>query len=291
MQGAFYRAYHLHVHSEVPLPGARPDAEERSPDLRIVLSDEEDASPAVASSGPYRLLVDGSLVLEAPSIGRLICSERGSLLRVRQAAGAADSELAELLIATGLPMALWMRGHIVLHAAAAVLAGQRHAVALAGHSGSGKSSLVRELLLQGGRIVGDDTLCVRESSSPMSTYEVSGLSACTFLRVPDEAKTAPRGIVPVPPDRQLGTAPLGQILVLDPAAPSSATPRRLRGVEAFQALLQNLHRPRVPRLLGAAPVLLPCLAALSSAVGIYLWNPIGAEGIPLLPRNFDWMPK
>ena len=85
-----------------------------------------------------------------------------------------------MLMATALPAALWMRGETVLHAGAVLLPGMTHAVAFAGASGSGKSTMLRALLEHGARLVADDTVCVRAAANG---YQVAGLSAGTQRRV------------------------------------------------------------------------------------------------------------
>ena len=281
-----YRAYDLAVESEIAIPGAPALAGAHTPALRIVLADFG-ARAAVASSGPYGLLADGAILFEAQGVARYRANPDGTLLEVQPAAGAQAEEVAALLIATALPMVLWRRGDLVLHAAAAILPGCRTALAFTGSSGSGKSTLLRQLLDAGSQVVGDDTLCLRASpasAQPARTgVRSSGLPACILLRT----AVRQRESIPVPQARQTASTSLAAMLVPGTPAPSAAYAHRLRGPEALQAVLRALHRPRIPALLGVSASLFPRLAALTGSLELYSWNPTMETG--LASRNLKFL--
>ncbi|MDO9496296.1 MAG: hypothetical protein Q7J48_11395 [Nocardioides sp.] len=79
--------------------------------------------------------------------------EDGATVTVQGAPGAAPETIVQHLLAAPQAVAWMMRGITVLDAAVAV--GPHGAVAVAGHAGSGKSTLVAELLARGWALVAD----------------------------------------------------------------------------------------------------------------------------------------
>ena len=175
---------------------------------------------------------------------------------------------ASYLIATALPALLWMRGEIVLHAAAAVLPGAAGAIAIGGASGAGKSTVLRELVAAGASVVADDSICLRFTGTDMT---VSGLAGGYFVAQADNDSS--RRFEIVPPERQIRAAPFAGLLMLG-ARLSSDGPafHAVSGVAALEALLASRHRPRIPTLLGNNKAMLPVLARLSETLPVYLWN-------------------
>lgn len=255
-----YRGFGLEIDSAFAIPGAARSASDTAqPDLTItrsaaVLGPEAQAFP------PYRQL-GCQLELVVPGIAsyRLDAADRLLVAPEPEAAGA---DVSALLIASGIPMALWARAGLVLHASGVIPAGRELAVAIAGTSGSGKSALARAMLEQGGSLVGDDTLWLREQSSMITA---SGLPGGIFG--PDSSQSE-RPFWPVPSSAQADTASLAAIVVLDPAQPPG-TPRRLTGALALAAILRHRHRPRVPALLGLEAERLAFTALLCAAVPVY----------------------
>jgi hypothetical protein len=227
------------------------------------------AGPARAL-GPYRLAGD-RLLFEMPGMARYRC-EAGERIIVEPAAGASESAVAGYLIATALPALLWMRGDIVLHMAAALLPGMSGAIAVGGATGSGKSSILDQLVATGASMVADDTICVRfDGESPV----VSGLPAGYFLADGDAA----RAFQTVPPGQRVSAMRLAGVVMLGPRTSAGpATFHALTSVSAFEALLAGRHRPRVPMLLGRDTALLPVLARLSRELPIHRWDRV--EGQP-----------
>jgi len=191
---------------------------------------------------------------------------------------------ANFLIATALPALLWMRGEIVLHAAAAVLPGAAGAIAIGGASGTGKSTVLRQLVAAGASVVADDSMCLRFTGTDVT---VSGLAGGYFVAGAD--KDTARRLETVPPEHQIRAAPLAGLVMLG-ARLSSGAPvfHSLRGVAALEALLASRHRPRIPALLGNNKAMLPVLARLSETLPIHLWN--RREGAAALdPAEIAWL--
>jgi HPr Serine kinase C-terminal domain len=92
-----------------------------------------------------------------PEYGTCILSADGQRLRGAYGSGGPDA-WQRLLIAQALPFAAVLQGLEVLHASAVVV--QRQAVALTGHSGSGKTSLALELCRRGAGLLADDVVAL-----------------------------------------------------------------------------------------------------------------------------------
>lgn len=266
------RAYGLLIRSAWPLPGAMAIiADEQdyaaAPDIEII--EGSAALVGVAEeSGPYRY-TPNKLVFERRGVARYLCEE-GKRIVIEPFAGAREFDIVGSLIATALPATLWMRGEIVLHAAAAVLPSSACAIAIDGPSGSGKSTILDRLVAAGARVVGDDTLCVR---SVGNVIQVSGLSAAYFLRDAASDTAEERVLRTVSEARQLPSADLAAFAVL-------AMPRqdngfgfcKLQGYDALEVLLNGRHRPRIPRLLQSDACLLPSFAELAQKISVYSWQ-------------------
>lgn len=191
---------------------------------------------------------------------------------------------ASYLIATALPALLWMRGDIVFHAAAAILPGAAGAIAIGGASGTGKSTVLRQLVAAGASVIADDSLCLRFSGTGVT---ISGLPGGYFVAEADNGTS--RSFEIVPPEHQIRAAPLAG-LVMPGARLSSGAPafHALSGVAALEALLASRHRPRIPTLLGNNKAMLPVLARLSEALPVHLWN--RREGAAALdPAEMAWL--
>jgi hypothetical protein len=271
---SLYRAFNLQIRSTLLIPGAQrldhPESRLReAADLAITEGRVKLASPWL-EAGPYRT-AGGSLLFEKPGVARYLCEDKGASIMVEEMAGASQAHVLAMLAATTLPAALWMRGDLVLHAAAAILPGHQRATVFAGPSGIGKSTLLRKLLARGAVAVSDDVLCVRWCGS---TVEGSGLPACTFLRHPGQTGDSERSAIATPPAQRADWAELGAIVTLQPGSAHrlSGSFERLRGAESLAALLRHRHRPRIPLLLGMEPLLLSRFIRLVQALPVYSWN-------------------
>ncbi|WP_423605569.1 hypothetical protein [Sphingomonas sp. MS122] len=223
------------------------------------------AAPDVARSDRIYRFEGDALCFTAPGIAEYRC--RSARIDVTPHPAASETEVAAMLIATALPALLWMRGRFVLHAAAAQLPGWDRAIAIAGASGSGKSTILAQLVAAGGSIVGDDTIVIDTAER---LGEASGLAGGYFL---GGGQGAARDFHPVPRDRSLARAPLGAILVLSRGdAGAAQAVARLAPVEAVAQLLVHRHRPRVPALLGRHMAILADSALLARTIPLYSWS-------------------
>ena len=245
-----YRAFGLNIASEFEiLGGIRVD--QPVPDADIVITAGDTSTGNIeAVNGPYTRS-GNALLFDATGVARYYAPTHGQLL-IEPYRDADPSDVSALLIATALPMLMWMRGGILLHAAGIVPVGMEQAIAIAGPSGIGKSTLAAGFIASGGRLVGDDSLCLTLHGD---VRRVTGLSATLFR---SDGPNTPRIETIIPPELRLESARLAAIIVLC-IADENATPsvNRLRGVDAIEALLKNRHRPKIPAILGLEAALLP----------------------------------
>jgi hypothetical protein len=222
---------------------------------RIRLADARAMHP-----GPLYRWDAEDLVFTAPDVAEYRL--RSDAIQVAPSPGADPQQVSALLIATALPALAWWRRALTLHAAAVVLPGATGAIAIAGPSGIGKSTVAAQLLARGARLVADDSVAIDTVSDG---FVASGLAGGYHLG------DAERRFCPVAPDRSLRRAPLAAILLLarDARAPS-LTP--LGPLAAMPCLLAAQHRPRVPAMLGRRAEVLDACARLARAIPVYAWN-------------------
>lgn len=255
-----YRGFGLRIASDFAIPGAIELAEWPAAIDLTVASNMRTLGTAALSAEPYRVL-DSQLELTVPGVARYLLSAP-SELAVAPEPQAAPGAVEALLVASGLPMALWAQGGLVLHASGVVPAGATGAIALAGPRGSGKTTLGRALLAQGAILVGDDALWLRAQEGGIVA---AGLPGGTF---DPDAGQSERRFVPLALAAQAGEAELAALVVLDPQA-DHAEPQRLTGAAALAALLRHRHRPRVPALLGLEAERLALAVLLCARVPMY----------------------
>lgn len=198
----------------------------------------------------------------------MLCRTGGEIT-VHPAAGSDEMTIGGHLIATALPVQLWWRGDVVLHAAGLILPGHVTVTAVVGPSGAGKSAVVAQCLASGAEMVGDDAL--RLWRGPRG-WRVAGLSGGYFHRTPDGT----RQFIEMRDQQPTPARPLGRFLAL--ALPRGAAPRLspLAGTEALSAVLANRHQPQLPELMGLEAEQLSILTALSAYLPVTRWD--RAEG-------------
>lgn len=258
----WYRGYGLTIDSEFEIPGAVPIMRDAGPSDIVIRAGTAAIGPVDFTSGPYSRS-GNALQLDVPGVARFLAPTSGQLV-IALHPGADMQQVAALLVATALPMMLWLRGGFVLHAAGLIMPGASDAIALSGASGIGKSSLAHRLLARGARLLGDDTLLL---SLAGQRSMASGLPASYFLPGPP---AQPRWTQRVPPDLQADSAPLGAIIVLVRSGnDKNQATLRVSGPIALEVLLQNRHRPRIPAIMGLNGALLPVSAWHCRNVPIY----------------------
>jgi hypothetical protein len=165
-----YRLFDLCIASEIALPGL-PSCGEMAADWSVTplekKADSEDFDwvhtwkdadgqqiMSAACRGPVYLL-------DFFGLARFVVDFEARRVGAEPAAGCADSTLAHLLVDQVLPRAVCHEGRLVLHASAVGL-GDGSALAFAGVSGRGKSTLASAFYRAGYQLLGDDCLLLEE---------------------------------------------------------------------------------------------------------------------------------
>jgi hypothetical protein len=226
----------LRLATTLPLPGALPLApgDVAAPDFRIMLEGAADVAE------PHGFAVDGGTVTYTTGQGSYDCTV--DAICVTPAPDAPLDELSQLLIANALPASLWLRGMFLLHAAVVRLPGADRAVAIAGVSGSGKSTIAAALVDEGAELIADD--CAALSVGDQS-IEAAGLAGGLFLRSADGNSRAFRTVTP---GGARGVSALDAIFILDSGLDGNAAVP-FDPIRATEQLLAHRHRPQVPALL------------------------------------------
>jgi hypothetical protein len=154
--------------------------------------------------------------------------EDGATITVQDAAGGADPAAVERHLLAAPVAALWMmRGVAVL--GASVAAGPDGAVAVCGHAGAGKSSLVSELLDRGWDLVADGVApVVVEAGVPYC------LPAADSVWAWDDIDVVRRPWVPAP-------VPLAAVVLLSSVRAELAVSAPRAGLDRFLGLHENRY--------------------------------------------------
>lgn len=204
-----------------------------------------------------------ALVFSAANVASYRC--RPKSIDVSPCPGADAEWVSALLVATALPAALWMQGRFVLHAAGIVLKGSSYAIAIAGRSGTGKSLLAAQLLAQGARLLGEDSLALAVTNAGVTAC---GLPGGIHTRI---GKSEDRRFDPAAPNQSVLSAPLGAIIMLDGWAEAFDC-EPLSKTDAVAQIIANQHRPRIPAALKRRGSVLAQAAAIAAQVPVFLWR-------------------
>jgi hypothetical protein len=255
--------YGLRIRSEVSLPQARPAEARGVPDLEIVVGPSIEptmtrpdgeliAEDELSETEWYHFvrLTNGGFHLRYASACDFQVSADLRRVTIYPVKGV-DPDRLSVFTSGGLPaFVLMMRGELVLHASA-VDVGDR-AVAFAGFSGMGKSTLATLCCSQGARLVTDDVLrldladgvrCYLGANElrlrRASTELAAGFGVLPSLRPTGDGRQA---LTPQSATSEL--LPLAAIVI--PVADRAVTTLVLRRLEPIQAMLALLSLPRLP---------------------------------------------
>ncbi len=249
--------YGLRLDSQLAVPGAVPDDRDGPSDLSILLD-----PPQPTGDAPVYVQTDAGLCFVCPSVARYHIAVQS--IRVAPDPDARPDMITGMLVATALPAWLWLRGQFVLHAGAVRLPGGG-AMAIAGASGSGKSTILAQLAAAGAALIGDDTIAFSRDTGT----QASGLGGGWFATAADESA---RQFVAVDASQSCTSAAIVAILLLDQRRAGDGGLVRLDPVAAVAALLTHRHRPRVPTLLGRTVEVLRDATLLAGAIPLYSWR-------------------
>lgn len=159
----------LRVRSDLALPELLPwTGDERGVDLVIELGDVPDRVTGAAETHPLiQVSADGTCRFAMPEVAAFLVSPDGRAVTVAPSPGATEADIRVFLLGTVFAIVCQRRGLLTLHACC-VRAGSK-AVAFAGDSGVGKSTLAAHLRARGHALLTDDITVVdmRAPGGPM----------------------------------------------------------------------------------------------------------------------------
>ena len=261
-----YRLFGLSLRSELPLPELGDPASDEAVDVRISIAPQlevEDGEQVIAVEGIATFAVIG-----------------GRHIIVRPEPGVAPQNVRLYLLGSAMGMLLHQRRVLPLHANAIDIGGR--AVAFAGASGLGKSTLALWFADHGRRVVADDVCAIRINGAgrPMASpgiprlrlwreaIEASGRSVESFERsyAGDEGFDK----YDIPGDRLVARSedvPLVALYILERGRKFAIDP--LSGVDAAEADFANTYRGEYVAWAGTAQAHMRATMALIATTPIF----------------------
>lgn len=149
-------AFGLTIQSELALPEFL--AGNGQADVRITFGRVPRQVPQAAERTPWYEAAKGKFLLRVDGVAKYY-AENGDSILIEPLIDASDERIRMLLLNSVFPRLLLQRGCLVLHGAAVVLNGR--AIAILGHTASGKSSLAFTLYRRGYEILSDEVCALR----------------------------------------------------------------------------------------------------------------------------------
>jgi energy-coupling factor transporter ATP-binding protein EcfA2 len=272
-----YRAAGCEIESELELPTLPPCDEPRAAAAEIVVAlgpvaeglvNPDHMSPLFQTQGRRRYLVS------IPRVGRLLV-EDGCRITIDLENDPAD---VRPFLAGSVQAVLWhQRGLLPLHASVVSIAGC--AVALAGPSASGKSTLAAVLARQGHAVIADDIGIVdlrdkRPVVLPGSPFLLLWRDAVDFLGLPLAGLTRhlahrEQYLVANPAPFRDRPLDLCAVVLLSRRASGAPTIERLHGYQAARPLLRHVHASRAARALGHEAAVFAAVTMVAARVAIF----------------------
>lgn len=278
-----YSIYGLTLDSELPFPELPETSVDRA-DVSLRLGVVEFNS---AGNPPgkvlYKPITPAEVLVHFDRVGAAKV-ENGRTIVLAPASKVDPISLRLFALQQVLGVALLQRGCIVLHASAAAINGR--AVAFAGGSGEGKSTIVAALADEGA-VIADDVLAVRMEN----TAHPLALPGLTQLKLNEEARSLTRAAVPMgqrgaktlcamPSARTVEPAGLAAIFLLETAKALSLSP--LPKSRAAVELVRHTYGSRLLHAIGIADRHFQQTVELARAVPMFVLS---------RPRDLSLMPK
>lgn len=271
----YYRAATWILDSDFELP-ALPSVENRPADIRIRRGPVAAHLPGATSRGPDHEVRDGEFLL---TLGQLRCLVRdGREVFVQAPDGTDEGMTSAVILGPALAVLGHQRGLVPLSASAIEVHGR--AVALAGQSACGKSTLAAHLVRRGYPLMSDDTvLAVPDSKTihPCLRHIRLWRDALAVMGLEPEALSRDRAGLEryrLPPEHVGDRAlPLDRIYLLE-WAPVTAPDcfERLRGVSALRAIEPAVLLPSLLPLGGGRAQQFQRVAALVGQTTVIRWS-------------------
>lgn len=280
--GFAYAAFGLRLRSALALPELARLADDPAPaDVVIERGRVPERLDGAVDVEPAMQVAARDFQLGVP-VGRFRVSE-GRRVVVDPRPGASDAEQRPYLLGTVMGALCYQRSLLPLHAAA-VLFGEG-AVAFAGPSGVGKSTLAAQFLGRGRSVLADDLLAV-----DVERYgAVAALPGLARIRLRSDSARAGDGKVslPIPGPRVSRPWPLRRLYVLRAGGADPPELCRLRGPEAVGALLDQVYRWPVAKAAGRGPAVFAQCVSLVRGCEIFQASFTHAAGPPALARALE----
>jgi hypothetical protein len=251
-----YRLFGLDLRSAIALPELEPTACGTHDPVRIAMGDVD--PPAVEGPTAHWLTQTAAgAVLTVANVGRFRIRD-GCEITVDRDPAASDRNVRLYLLGSALGVLLHQRRMLPLHANATEIGGG--AVAFLGASGAGKSTLAAAFHDRSSRVLSDDVCVVREAPKGFlaevgiprlrlwrDAVERSGRTTDRYERAFDSLDKYTIGFERPSP---LTALPMRAIYLLGRNTDERFEIRRLAGVDAIQALIENTYRGGFIRTVG-----------------------------------------
>ncbi|MEI6559024.1 MAG: serine kinase [Rhodospirillaceae bacterium] len=267
------------VRSDLPLPElpAWPGGDQQPPDITIRLGEVPERLTPLVFEGPFLQVDTGGLCrFEIAAVARYLVRAGREVVVAPQPA-ADGGEVRLFLFANVFGLLCHQRGVFPLHASCVEIDGR--AVALAGESGVGKSTLAARIGQRGYRLLADD-VCVVDWRHPAGPQVLPGVArlklwadVLDLLNLPADPVSRLRAgmekfIVPEPSGISLAPRPLAAVyhLRVDTRLGDQATFEPLRGFAAISALIEATSRRNAAIRMGGEKRLFEAASRVAAAV-------------------------
>lgn len=264
------------VASALPLPDLIPwTGDDRAPDLTIDVGAAPERLPDLTVDRPLlQVAGDGTCRFAMPGVAVYLIDPAGTRVTIDPALPLDASDIRVFLLGTVFAVLCYRRGLLPLHASCVRIGNA--AVALAGQSGVGKSTLAALFIRRGHQVLADDVTVV-DAAAPGGPRV---LPAFPRLKLWDDAikkidiptdrleRTRPgleKFSVPITESYCLEPLPLAAVMHLDDREPGA--PRRLRGAAAVERLRLDTYRRGLATRLGAPASILPAMLRVAQIPG------------------------
>jgi hypothetical protein len=268
-----YAAFGLQIHSEIDLPELAPGKATTVADVSIRL--ERLAPLDDRLRGLQRIGDDAFLRVRNVALFRI---RGGREIAIDPAPGASARNVRLFLLGSALGALCHQRGLMPLHASAIVTG--RRAVAFAGPTGVGKSTLTAHYQSRGHEILCDDVCVVSfdEAGRPLAwpglpriklwqdALDRFGLARTDLERTHDGVD---KFHLPLPAQLHREPVPLEAVYVLSDAVGWAPEVTALSGVAAVEALLRNIYRPQYLRPMNLAEQAFRQTVRIANQAGVF----------------------
>jgi hypothetical protein len=267
-----YTAFGLNIYSEIECEQLLPG--EGNCDVHIRLGPVCDSFGDSRCGGVLYQVCDGKFLLKLRGVARYLISE-GHEIVVDPAPEADFDSIRLFLLGPAIGALLHQRGLMPFHASA--IATPAGAVAFAGRSGSGKSTIANGFYRKGYKILADEVCLIRTGTQncviPSHPFLLIWEDALRrdgppLLNLRRVRPVIEKYILPVGDGFSAEITPLHAMYIIEAAGADFTAPEAISGFPKIGALAENLYQPRFAECMGGETERLRKLAAIASATRI-----------------------